>query len=448
MTVRTGLRGTGLVGRMRDLEPLSVTAWSLMVNTVTTSALGLVFWAVASRLYTPQQLGESAALVATMILLSTISQLDLATGITRLLPQVQHRRWRPVVSAYALTAVVGSVLTGGFLVVAPKLSDGFAFLANDAGLGLALMGAVVLWNTFALQDAVLTSARWAPAVPIENGLFGLLKIALMVWLASGFIQQGVFFAWLMAMAIVLVPISGLIFSRVLPSSSGRGTSLGPTVVPLSDRGLVARYLATDYAAALLSQGSTALLPVLVVGVLGRTDNAYFYMSFLIAGAFGALSQSLSISLVVEGAHHEADLASLARRSADRYVKVIAPAVLVLIVVAPLVLIPFGTAYVENGTTLLRLLLAGSAAHAVIVLYMAVERVRARVSRVLIAEAALVVLIVTGAIVGMRLYGLVGLGVAYLIAESLVAAVVAPRLWRVIRDTGQGSGGEQTGVGVI
>jgi len=350
-------------------------------------------------------------------------------GIPRLLPQVQHRRWRPVLGAYAATALVGSVLTAGFVALVPRFVGGFAFLAHDAALGAALVVGVVLWNIFALQDAVLTSARWAAAIPVENGVFGLLKIALMVGLAGGLVDQGVFFAWLLAMALLLVPVNALIFARVLPSTGGRA---GPTVVPLGERAVVTRYLATDYLAALLSQGSTALLPLLVIGVLGRTANAYFYVAFLIVAAVGALAQSLSTSLVVEGAYGERDLVPLARRSARQYVTFIAPAVAVLTLAAPLALRPFGSAYVANGTTLLRLLLAGTVPQAVVTLYLGVERVRARVRRVLVAEALTLGLVSTGAVVGMRWHGLAGLGLSWLAAQLCVAALVAPRLWRVIR----------------
>ena len=429
----------GRTGRWRRVEPLAMTAWALMANTVTTSALGVVFWAVASRLYSPQLLGEDAALISAMILLSTVSQLNLGMGIPRLLPQVQERRWRPVLGAYTLTAFVGVVVTGGFLALVPRLSHGFAFIAQNSTLGLALVGAVVLWNIFALQDAVLTSARWTPVVPVENGLFGLLKIAVMVWLAGGLISHGVFFASLMAMVLLVVPVNVLIFKKVLPSTGGGGQDLLPTVIPLSERALVTRYLAVDYTAALLSQGSNALLPLLVIGVLGRADNAYFYVTFLIASAVGAMALSLTTSLVSEGAYDEANVVSLARRSAKRYVEFVAPGVAALILAAPLVLRIFGAAYVAHGTTLLRLLLAGTVAQAVVMLYLGVERVRARVSRVLAVEAATVVLVSTGGILGMRWDGLTGLGLAWLLAQLSMAAVVAPRLWRLIGRSHSGSG---------
>jgi O-antigen/teichoic acid export membrane protein len=432
--------------RRHRLDPMGTTASALMANTVVTSALGMVFWAVASRTYSAGELGESAALISAMMLLSVVSQLNLAMGISRLLPQVSERRWRPVVATYGVTAAVAAVVTGAFAFFAPRLSDGFAFLGRDPLLAVALVVAVVLWNVFALQDAVLTAVRWAVALPIENGLFGMLKIGLMIWLAQS-LNQGIFVAWLLAMAVMLVPVNGLIFSKVLPSKRPADHLKKVTVLPIGDRRRVTRYLAIDYVAALLNQGYTALLPLLVVAVLGQAANAYFYIAFVIAGAVRAVAQSMSLSLVVEGAHDESELASLTRLSVVRYAKYAIPATALLVIGANFLLQPFGSAYVNQGTTLLRLLIVATVPQAMVTLYLGVERVRARVSRVLAVEAAVVVLVTAGAIAGMSRYGLIGVGVAWLVAQSVVAVAIAPALWGACRKTA-GEGPEVAPVGSL
>jgi O-antigen/teichoic acid export membrane protein len=403
-----------------------------MVTTVTTSALGVVFWAVASHLYPAAQIGQDAALLSAMMLLSIVCQMNLGMGIARLLPQVGRRRWRPVALAYAATAAVGLAVAGGFVVVAPRFSSGFGFLADAPLLAALLVGSVVLCSVFALQDAVLTASRRAALLPIENGLFGVLKIGLIVGLAGSFVGHGVFTGWVVAMALMVLPVNLLLFSRVLPAGNRTQHTPPATVLPLAQRGMVARYLATDYAAALLSQGYNAALPLLVIGVLGGAANAYFYIAFLIASAVGALAQALSTALVVEGAHDESSLPRLARRSVVRYLTLVAPAVVILVIGAELVLRPFGPAYVQEGTTVLRLLLMGTLPQAVVMLYLGVERVRARVTRVLAAEAATVVLVTIGSVLGMRWFGLDGVGLAWLVAQSAVALAVAPRLRRVWR----------------
>ena len=422
--------------RRRRFDPLAVTASALMANTAVTSALGMVFWAVASRTYTARQLGESAALISAMMLLSVVSQLNLAMGISRLLPQVDKDRGRWVAGAYSVTAAMALVVTGSFVLIAPHLSQGFAFLGREPHLAVALVVAVVLWNVFALQDAVLTSARWAVAVPIENGLFGMLKIGLMLWLAHSYDGHGIFVAWLLAMAVMLVPVNSLIFGRVLPARRSRLRARGPrpTALPLADRARVVRYLALDYGASLLYQGYTSMLPLLVVAVLGRDANAYFYIAFVIAGAVRAVAEAMSTSLVVEGAYDEPELAALTRLSIRRYATFVLPGVALLVLRADLLLRPFGAAYVERGTTLLRLLLIATLPQALVSLYLGVQRVRAKVGRVLAAEALVVALVTVGALAGMKQFGLVGVGSAWLAAQTTVAAVVAPALWRACRRT--------------
>lgn len=440
-------------------DHLATTAWALMANTGVTSLLGLVFWAVASAIYTPAELGASAALISAMMLLSVISQLDLAMGISRLLPQFFTRRWRPVLGAYGVAAAVGAGVTAAFVLVAPRLFPAFDFLTHVGALGLLLILAVVLWNIFALQDAVLASARWAAVIPLENGVFGVLKIGLMVVLAHRVGGQGIFVGWVIAMGITLVPVNSLIFAKVLRSRRSRidpsppenaapvspvsPVSVSPSpenpsavdpvsVLPISNRAGVARYLAADYAAGLLNQGYTAVLPLLVLAVLGRGPNGYFYIVFMVSGAVRAIAQSMSTSLVIEGSHHEARVASMARLSVVRFAKYALPGIVALGLGANLLLKPFGAAYEHNGATLLRLFLVAALPHAVITIYLSLERVQARVNRVLAVEALIVVLVTVGAVVGMRRYGLVGVGVAWLAAHTVVAAIVAPGFLRACR----------------
>jgi O-antigen/teichoic acid export membrane protein len=433
-TLATRCPGPTKPGWRRD--HLVTTAWALMANTGVTSLLGLVFWAAASAIYTPAQLGASAALISAMMLLSVISQVDLAMGISRLLPQVRARRWRPVLGAYGVAATVGMAVTAAFVLVAPRLSPAFGFLGHFGALGFLLILAVVLWNIFALQDAVLASARWAAVVPIENGVFGVLKIGLMVVLAHRVGGQGIFVGWVIAMAVMLLPVNTLIFARVLRTRPARTDTPEPlppaTVLPIGNRAGVARYLAADYTAGLLNQGYTAVLPLLVLAVLGRGANGYFYIVFMVSGAVRAIAQSMSTSLVIEGSHDETRVAAMARLSVVRFAKFALPGIVALGLGANLLLKPFGAAYEHNGATLLRLFLLAALPHAVITIYLSLERVQARVNRVLAVEALIVVLVTVGAVVGMQRYGLVGVGVAWLAAHTVVAAAVAPGFLRACR----------------
>ena len=74
----------------RTPDPLLRSAYSLMVNAAVTAGLGIAFWIVAARLYEPVVLGRGAALIAVMMELSTICQLNMANAIMRFLPSLDE----------------------------------------------------------------------------------------------------------------------------------------------------------------------------------------------------------------------------------------------------------------------------------------------------------------------------------------------------------------------
>ena len=81
---------SGLVSRTRAhlSEPLFRNAYSLMVNSIMSSGLGLVFWIVAARIYPTETVGRDSAMVAAMVTLLTICQLNLGNAIPRFMPLV------------------------------------------------------------------------------------------------------------------------------------------------------------------------------------------------------------------------------------------------------------------------------------------------------------------------------------------------------------------------
>jgi hypothetical protein len=271
--------------------------------------------------------------------------------------------------------------------------------------------------------------RRATLVPLENGLFGLVKLVLMIVLLQHGVGHGVLLAWLLAMVATVVPVNGLLFARLLRSPS---EALVPPagMLPVSDRRRVTRYLAVDWVAALLSQGCTLLLPVLVLGAFGGVASAYFYTAFTIASAVTALALALSTSLVVEGAHNEAGLSQLAAQSLIRTGTLLLPVIGLVFVMAPVLLWPFGAAYSANGTGLLRLLIAGCAPQALVIVYQGIERVRGRAPRIVGVQGLAFALLLLG-VTALIPRGPTSIGVAWLLAWTLTALAVLPALYRVM-----------------
>ncbi len=411
-------------------EPLLRSAYSLMLNVVMNSALGFVFWIVAARLFSSSTVGRDSALLASMLTLSTICQLNLSSAMLRFLPIVKLDLRRTVIAAYLLTAALTALVGTLFVIVAPDLAHNYRFLQDEPGVAVAYVVAATLWGVFALQDAVLTALRRAPWVPVENTTFGVLKIAALPLLLAFGSGHAVFIAWVVPMAMLLLPVNYLIFMKAIPGWPGRGSESSP-VERFGRRGL-SRFLAQDYAAGIFLQAASTLLPVLIVALVSSSANAYFYIPFTIVSAFDLLFVNVTSSLTVEGAMAEERFPVLAWNIVRRFRFVLIPGVAVLFAGAAVVLLPFGPRYVQSGTGVLRLLVSASVFRAVVALFVVKCRIEGRASRILAIQASTFALVIGLALVLGSAYGIEGVAAAWLIANGLAGCAVAAPVLRVLR----------------
>jgi O-antigen/teichoic acid export membrane protein len=410
-------------------EPLFRGAYSLMANTLLTSVLGLVFWIVAARLFPSSTVGRDSVLVASMVTLSSICQLNLGNALVRFLPTAGTRTRGALLGAYALSGATALLAAAAFVLIVPRLSDELEFLSDDLALASLFVASVLLWGVFALQDAALTALRRAPWVVAENALFGVLKLAALPILLAAGAAHGVFVAWVVPMALLLLPVNYLIFTRVVPRP---GTSRpGPTLEDLGRRAL-ARFLAQDYLASIMGQAAVAALPLIVIALLGSAESAWFYMPFMIVTAFDLLFFNIGTALTVEGALAEQRADALAHAAARRFAILLLPGVVVMVAAAPLVLLPFGSEYADNGAAVLRLLALSSIFQAAVTLYVALLRLRRRGGEIAVLASAQCLLRLGLAVVLGELIGLEGIALAWLVATALVACAILPRLVRSLR----------------
>src|SRR3954454_7992822 len=178
--------------------PLYRNGYALILSTGITSALGLLYWAVAAKFYSTENVGLNSAVISIMIFLSGISQINLQETMVRYIPVVGRRTPRMVIYTYlivvALSALVGAIFYFGIPVWSPSLT----FLTRSPLLAVWFIASVVIWGFFVLEDSVLTGLRQALWIPAENAVFSIIKILLLVGLAAAIPQTGIFVSWSLA----------------------------------------------------------------------------------------------------------------------------------------------------------------------------------------------------------------------------------------------------------
>jgi O-antigen/teichoic acid export membrane protein len=400
--------------------PLFRTGYALIFSAIGTSGLGIVYWALAARFYSAGSVGLNSAAISAMMFLSGVSQLNLVGALIRFLPTAGRASVRLVTYSYLASVVVAGIL-GLALVVGqgvwtpvPRLfDDNVAFL-------LWFIVATMAWGVFALQDFVLAGLRQAVWVPIENMVFALIKIAAVVALAGSLPLYGIFISWTVPTLAAVVVMNALIFLRLLPRHVRQTAN---QAVSISTRKL-ASYIAGNYAGYLFFLASTTLLPVMVESVEGASAAGYFYLAWIFAYSLQLISQNMAASLTVEGALDEKRLEAYSVQVLTHVSRLVVPIVVVMLVGAPYILQVFGSNYDEHSAGLLRLLALATIPNIVNVVYVAIMRVRQRNRPIIVVQAVLCVSSLALSYVFLQTYGIEGVGLAWVISQTAVAAVLS------------------------
>ncbi len=197
----------------------------------------------------------------------------------------------------------------------------------------AFVAATALWVVFQLQDPVLIGLGRADWVMVENVVFGIIKIVLLIVLASALPDVGIFASWTLPLIVVVVAVNVLVFRRIVPRHVAARDA---TVEHVRPRDL-GRYLTADYFASLLWTATTSLLPLIVLAIDGAKQSAYFYLSWTIAYTLYLLSRNLGMSLVTEGARAPHRLYEFALRTLAQCGKIVVPLAVATALLSPLIL---------------------------------------------------------------------------------------------------------------
>ncbi len=419
-------------------DPFSRNSYALILNTGLTGILGVIYWMVAARHYTDADVGRGAALISTMMLLSGVVAINVTGTLSRFIPQAGRETGRVLLHAYGLSAIAVAVLSAGFVFTLDFWGPSFDLLRNPSTAAWFIL-AVVASGIFTVQDGVLVGLRKSVWVPVENAVFGIAKIVLLVLFANSFPHDGLYLSWVIPMALLVLPVNGLIFGRLVPR---RHRATPDDFLPPS-RAQVRGFLAGDYVGALFVFASVYLVPVIVASSVAPRTFAYFYVVWSVSGILHLVGVNLAASLTVEGVYEADRLAANCRAALRRALGILLLAAAVVALAAPYILGVLGRGYVD-AALLLQLLALAAVPRAVVEIWIGVLRAQGRprqIARVQIASGGLLVGFVLvwlqvdqQSLADLGVQRITGVGLAVLASQTVVALAVLPHLRRFVRQT--------------
>jgi len=396
--------------------PLYRNGYALILSTGITSALGLLYWAVAAKFYTTEHVGLNSAVISIMIFLSGISQINLQETMIRYIPMSGTTTRRFVIYAYlivlAISALVGVIFCLGIQIWSPSLS----LITTSPALAIWFVIAIMMWGVFVIEDSVLTGLRQALWIPAENAVFSVAKIVLLIGLAVILPQSGIFISWTLAVLIVIIPINILLFRKLIPAHQ---VATADQTAPLPVR-QISKYVAGNYVAALLSNMASTLLPLIITQTKGAEANAHFYLAWTIASALQIMTANMATSLTVEATLDKANINHYRRRAFIGIIRLVFPIGLLMIIAAPLILRFVGPSYIDEGVPLLRLLALAAVPNVYNAVFISLSRTRNNIAGIVGVYGANAFMVLGLSHFLLPTHGIVGVGEAWVISQTIIA----------------------------
>ena len=407
------------------VERLHRTGYSLLLSAAGTSAIGLAFWFLAARLYPTSTVGQNAALISAMQLIAAPAWAAQYAVMIRFVPGAGALSRGIIWRSYALAVAAAVPLAVLAAVAAPLLSPSLDVVSSSPLWLLTFVISVPLWSVFVLQDAAMTAMGQAHWVPLENIAYAIVKLGLLAALASALPATGVFAAWIVPLAVLVGVVNVLVFARLVPTHQ-RTSVQDPAV----GRGrAVASYGAANWAGTLLTLIPVTLIPILVASELGSRQSAFFYIPWTIAIGLPLIGSSMTTAFTVEGAFARSELRGSVREAARHTALLLVPLMLVVGAGAPHILRLFGAEYADQGSDLLRLLVLSAIPVTVVQFAIGIARVRRDTRMIFVVQAVAALLAVGLSALLIDSQGIIGPGIAWLVAQSVAAILSAVWLLR-------------------
>lgn len=378
----------------------------ILTARVLTVVTGFVFWLVAARLYSIEEVGLAATLFSTSTLILQFSTFGLESSIIRFFGS--HDRSKVINTSLILTTGSAVVFGALYLLLAGILTPDLAFIQAPTYAAIFLFF-VVISSVVLITGSAFVGMRKAEYSLIQNIVL-ISRIVLLVpllFLGAIGVLSAIGLAYILVCIVVFYQLSKFV-------------KFAWTV----DYSFLKKYLSFfsgNYIANNLYNATYTVTPILVLDILGGAESAKYYIAFTIGCFFFQIPYAIGTSLFVEGSHGESLRKNVVRALIIIYA-ILVPGVIFIYLFGSTILSFFGASYVESFD-LLKLIAFSSFFYAIYALMIPIQNVRMKVKSVVILNLILFSLFAGLSCLFLVQFGIVGVGYAMLVTYVIMALII-------------------------
>lgn len=387
----------------------------LILGQLVNAGTVFLFWIICARLFTTSNVGLATSIISFGGLIAAFTSLGLPNTVARFMASSKNKSG---LLAGSLILVFMASIIGIFVAViligyiSPKLS-----FIRDNNLLIGLFFLLILGNAISpITDGVLMSFRRGEYVLMRAITMSIPKL-IFPFLAVGLALNGIIAIHVFTLCI------GVTFSLyVITRKLLLGHSFNPQFKDIASH---RSYVTSNYFGGMFGILPSTLVPLLVLNNLGAEQAAYFYIPMQMAMLLSIISSSTSQALISETSQLDNDNWESHRvhfiSALKHLFALLIPAMVGLALLGWPLLRVYGANYANNSYILLLLLIVSSSFVAINWLGDSLLNMQKRTRAYFLMNGLNSILVLVAVYVG-TLYGLIGVGIGWLIAQALSAVL--------------------------
>ncbi|QDA32235.1 lipopolysaccharide biosynthesis protein [Thermococcus indicus] len=380
-------------------SPLYRNSLYITLAMFTTAVTGFVFWNVASRIYSPADVGVASSLVSILNLIFGVSMLGLNTALIRFYPEYRERA---VGSALVVSASFAFIVSGAYVLIARNSEDFSEVFSLE--FTLAFIAFSVIGTSSNILGTAAIAMRKAKHRFIQNLLFGFRFVLLYFLVSLG--VSGIIGSF--GLGLLLALIYGVMVLKDYISLSVDREYLSSAF----------RFSLGNYIANIANIAPNYLMPSIVLTMLSKEEAAYFFIAFTIGNLLLIVPNSINMSFFVEGSHGLANMKRALKKAIIFSYAYLAAISIFIWFFGRFILVFFGSEYVR-GLDLLRIVTLSGFLVVVVNFYVTILNIQKRVREVATIYILKAILFLGLSYLLVPRFGIVGVGWGWLGAYLLI-----------------------------
>lgn len=388
----------------------------LMTTNFSGLILGFLFWMIAAKYYTPNDIGIVSVILSSVSLISMISLIGFPMALMFYLPKNAKNANRMINSCLMVGIMISIIFSLIFILGLDMWSPSLVSTFDNLKYITIFIIVTIMTTVSTIISSAFTAGRRSSFHMVKENIFSIVKIfPLVLLIGSGTI--GIFLSWSIGM-VISVSIGFILLYKLwkyVPTFT-----FDPIIKDMM------KFSFGNYIAGIFFNIPRSVFPLMIINFISADAAGYFFVAVTISGLLYGITSSITNSFLSESSDENTFWDNVDKVIVFNIILLV-PILLSIVIFGKFVLNIFNPGYADNSFTSLIILAAASIPMSIVTVFNVVRYTQKRIMTAIKIDGIVAAISIILSIYFIGIWGIEGVAMAYLAANTIVATIIIFRM---------------------